>query len=101
MCPIGGKQSFSKDFLARHNIPTAEYGNFSEVEPAIHYLQSCSLPVVVKASGLAAGKGVIICNSKEEAETEVKQMLSGNSFGISGSEVVIEEFLEGEEASFT
>ena len=96
---LEGSKAFSKDFLARHNIPTAEYGNFSEVEPAIQYLQSCSLPVVVKASGLAAGKGVIICNSKEEAETEVKQMLSGNSFGISGSEVVIEEFLEGEEAS--
>ena len=96
---LEGSKAFSKDFLARHNIPTAEYGNFSEVEPAIQYLQSCSLPVVVKASGLAAGKGVIICTSKEEAETEVKQMLSGNSFGISGSEVVIEEFLEGEEAS--
>ncbi|MEK9773036.1 MAG: phosphoribosylamine--glycine ligase [Opitutae bacterium] len=96
---LEGSKAFTKDFLARHNIPTAEYGNFSEVEPAIQYLQSCSLPVVVKASGLAAGKGVIICSSKEEAETEVREMLSGNSFGVSGSEVVIEEFLEGEEAS--
>ena len=96
---LEGSKAFSKDFLARHNIPTAEYGNFCEVETALEYLQSCSLPVVVKASGLAAGKGVIICNSKEEAETEIHDMLSGNRFGASGSEVVIEEFLEGEEAS--
>jgi phosphoribosylamine--glycine ligase len=96
---LEGSKAFSKDFLARHDIPTAEYGNFCEVEPALEYLQSCSLPVVVKASGLAAGKGVIICNSKEEAEKEICDMLSGNSFGASGSEVVIEEFLEGEEAS--
>ena len=96
---LEGSKAFSKDFLARHNIPTAEYGNFCEVEPALEYLQSCSLPVVVKASGLAAGKGVIICNSREEAETEIHDMLSGNRFGASGSEVVIEEFLEGEEAS--
>ena len=96
---LEGSKAFTKDFLARHNIPTAEYGNFTEVEPAIEYLQTCSLPVVVKASGLAAGKGVIICQSKEEAEKEVRDMLCGNSFGTSGSEVVIEEFLEGEEAS--
>jgi len=96
---LEGSKAFTKDFLARHKIPTAEYGNFSEIEPAIEYLQSCSLPVVVKASGLAAGKGVIICQSKEEAESEVRDMLSGNSFGDSGSEVVIEEFLAGEEAS--
>ena len=96
---LEGSKAFTKDFLARHKIPTAEYANFSEIEPAIEYLQSCSLPVVVKASGLAAGKGVIICQSKEEAESEVRDMLSGNSFGDSGSEVVIEEFLEGEEAS--
>ena len=96
---LEGSKAFSKDFLARHNIPTAEYGNFCEVEPALKYLQSCALPVVVKASGLAAGKGVIICNSKEEAETEIHDMLSGNRFGASGSEVGIEEFLEGEEAS--
>ena len=94
-----GSKAFTKDFLARHNIPTARYGNFSEIDPAVEYLQSCCLPVVVKASGLAAGKGVIICSTKEEAEAEVREMLSGNSFGTSGSEVVIEEFLEGEEAS--
>lgn len=96
---LEGSKAFSKDFLARHNIPTAEYSNFSDVDSAIAYLQSCSLPVVVKASGLAAGKGVIICNTKEEAEKAVRNMLSGDSFGTSGSEVVIEEFLEGEEAS--
>jgi phosphoribosylamine--glycine ligase len=96
---LEGSKAFTKDFLARNHIPTAEYGNFSKVQPALEYLQTCSLPVVVKASGLAAGKGVIICNSKEEAENEVRDMLSGNSFGESGSEVVIEEFLEGEEAS--
>ena len=96
---LEGSKAFTKDFLARHNIPTAQYGNFSEIEPAIKYLKSCTLPVVVKASGLAAGKGVIICQSVDEAEKEVRDMLSGNSFGDSGSEVVIEEFLEGEEAS--
>ena len=96
---LEGSKAFTKDFLARHNIPTAKYGNFSEVGSAIAYLQSCSLPVVVKASGLAAGKGVIICTSIEEAEEAVRNMLSGSSFGDSGSEVVIEEFLEGEEAS--
>ena len=96
---LEGSKAFTKDFLARHNIPTAAYGNFSEIEPALDYLKSCALPVVVKASGLAAGKGVIICESKEEAEREIRDMLSGNSFGESGSEVVIEEFLEGEEAS--
>lgn len=96
---LEGSKAFTKDFLARHHIPTAEYGNFSEIGPAVEYLQTCALPVVVKASGLAAGKGVIICKSREEAEQEVRDMLSGNSFGSSGSEVVIEEFLEGEEAS--
>ena len=96
---LEGSKAFTKDFLSRHRIPTAEYGNFRSLEPALEYLQTCSIPVVVKASGLAAGKGVIICNSKEEAEESVREMLSGNSFGESGREVVIEEFLEGEEAS--
>ena len=100
MCArLEGSKAFTKDFLARHNIPTAEYGNFTEIEPALEYLHTCNLPIVVKASGLAAGKGVIICSSREEAENEICEMLSGNSFGTSGSEVVIEEFLEGEEAS--
>lgn len=96
---LEGSKAFTKDFLARYAIPTAAYGNFSDVPPALEYLQSCQLPVVVKASGLAAGKGVIICESMEEAKAAVEDMLSGESFGDSGREVVIEEFLEGEEAS--
>jgi len=96
---LEGSKAFSKDFFARHNIPTAAYGNFSEIEPALEYLSSCDLPSVVKASGLAAGKGVLICQSEEEAQEAVRDMLAGSSFGESGLEVVIEEFLEGEEAS--
>jgi len=73
---LEGSKAFSKDFLARHQIPTAQYGNFSEVALALAYLETCDLPVVVKASGLAAGKGVIICNSKEEAEKEIRICLA-------------------------
>ena len=87
------------DFLAKYAVPTAAYGNFSEVEPALQYLRVCHLPVVVKASGLAAGKGVLICESMGDARDAVEDMLSGESFGESGKEVVIEEFLDGEEAS--
>lgn len=96
---LEGSKAFSKDFFARHDIPTAEYGNFSEVDPALEYLSTCKMPIVVKASGLAAGKGVLICQSREDAEEAVRDMLTGSSFGESGKEVVIEEFLEGEEAS--
>ena len=96
---LEGSKAFSKDFLAKHGIPTAAYGNFSEIQPALDYLSTCSLPVVVKASGLAAGKGVLICSTLEEAEFALKDMLQGASFGDSGREVVIEEFLDGEEAS--
>ena len=96
---LEGSKAYTKDFLAKYNIPTADYGNFTEIAPALEYLAGCNLPVVVKASGLAAGKGVLICESLEEAEEAVKDMLSGDSFGESGKEVVIEEFLEGEEAS--
>ena len=96
---LEGSKAYTKDFLAKYFIPTAAYGNFSEVEPALHYLEKCDLPVVVKASGLAAGKGVLICENIESARNAVEDMLSGESFGDSGKEVVIEEFLEGEEAS--
>ena len=96
---LEGSKAFSKHFLAKHGIPTASYGNFSEIQPALEYLSTCSLPVVVKASGLAAGKGVLICSTLKEAEFAVQDMLDGASFGDSGREVVIEEFLEGEEAS--
>ncbi len=96
---LEGSKAFTKDFLAKHDIPTAAYGNFNEIEPALQYLERCQMPVVVKASGLAAGKGVIICKSKGEASAAIENMLAGSSFGESGKEVVIEEFLEGEETS--
>lgn len=97
---LEGSKAFSKDFLARHGIPTAAYATFTELEPAIAYLRAQGAPIVVKADGLAAGKGVIVAQSLEEAETAVADMLSGNAFGEAGSRVVIEEFLEGEEASY-
>jgi phosphoribosylamine--glycine ligase len=97
---LEGSKAFTKDFLARHNIPTGEYQNFTEIEPALAYLQEKGAPIVVKADGLAAGKGVIVAMTLEEAETAVKDMLAGNAFGEAGHRVVIEEFLAGEEASF-
>ncbi len=97
---LEGSKAFTKDFLARHKIPTAEYQNFTEVEPALAYLREKGAPIVVKADGLAAGKGVIVAETLEQAEEAVKDMLSGNAFGDAGCRVVIEEFLAGEEASF-
>jgi len=97
---LEGSKAFTKDFLARHKIPTAEYQNFTEVEPALAYLQEKGAPIVIKADGLAAGKGVIVAETLEQAEEAVKDMLSGNAFGDAGCRVVIEEFLDGEEASF-
>ena len=97
---LEGSKSFAKDFLARHKIPTAEYQNFTEVEPALAYLHEKGVPIVIKADGLAAGKGVIVAMTMQEAEEAIKDMLSGNAFGDAGSRVVIEEFLDGEEASF-
>ncbi|MGL5331521.1 MAG: phosphoribosylamine--glycine ligase, partial [Aeromonas veronii] len=97
---LEGSKAFTKDFLARHAIPTAEYQNFTEVEPALAYLREKGAPIVIKADGLAAGKGVIVAMTLQEAEDAVRDMLSGNAFGEAGSRVVIEEFLEGEEASF-
>ncbi len=97
---LEGSKAFTKDFLARHNIPTADYQNFTELEPALAYLREKGAPIVVKADGLAAGKGVIVAESLEQAEEAVRDMLSGNAFGEAGCRVVIEEFLEGEEASF-
>ena len=97
---LEGSKSFSKDFLQRHNIPTASYQCFTEVEPAVAYLEQCSIPVVVKADGLAAGKGVIIAETKQQAIETVDDMLSGNAFGEAGHQVVIEALLTGEEASF-
>jgi phosphoribosylamine---glycine ligase len=97
---LEGSKSFTKDFLARHNIPTGSYQTFTEVEPALAYLQAQGAPIVIKADGLAAGKGVIVAETLEQAEAAVTDMLSGNVFGEAGCKVVIEEFLAGEEASF-
>ena len=97
---LEGSKAFTKDFLARHHIPTAEYQNFTEVEPALAYLREKGAPIVIKADGLAAGKGVIVAMTLEEAEAAVKDMLAGNAFGDAGHRIVIEEFLDGEEASF-
>ncbi|MDY4480019.1 MAG: phosphoribosylamine--glycine ligase [[Pasteurella] aerogenes] len=97
---LEGSKAFTKDFLARHHIPTAEYRNFTEIAPALAYVREKGAPIVIKADGLAAGKGVIVAMTLQEAEAAIKDMLSGNAFGEAGSRVVIEEFLDGEEASF-
>ncbi len=97
---LEGSKAFTKDFLERQQIPTAKYGNFTEVDAALEYLHQVGAPIVIKADGLAAGKGVIIAMSMAEAEDAVRDMLAGNAFGDAGSRVVIEEFLDGEEASF-
>jgi len=97
---LEGSKAFTKDFLARHKIPTAEYQNFTEIEPALAYLREKGAPIVVKADGLAAGKGVIVAETLQQAEDAVRDMLSGNAFDDAGYRVVIEEFLAGEEASF-
>lgn len=97
---LEGSKAFTKDFLARHNIPTGSYQSFTEVEPALAYLREHGAPIVVKADGLAAGKGVIVAEDLKTAEDAVIDMLSGNAFGDAGCRVVIEEFLAGEEASF-
>ncbi|MFS1524156.1 phosphoribosylamine--glycine ligase [Microbulbifer sp. 2304DJ12-6] len=97
---LEGSKAFTKDFLRRHKIPTAAYRNFTEIHPAIEYIRECGAPIVVKADGLAAGKGVIVAETEQQAELAVRDMLSGNAFGDAGCRVVIEEFLQGEEASF-
>ncbi|MFU9139005.1 phosphoribosylamine--glycine ligase [Erwinia tasmaniensis] len=97
---LEGSKAFTKDFLARHRIPTAEYQNFTEVEPALAYTRSKGAPIVIKADGLAAGKGVIVAMTLAEAEEAIQDMLAGNAFGDAGHRIVVEEFLDGEEASF-
>ena len=97
---LEGSKAFTKDFLQRHNIPTADYQNFTDIDQALAYLQKVGAPIVIKADGLAAGKGVIVAMTLEEAEEAVRDMLAGNAFGEAGHRVVIEEFLDGEEASF-
>lgn len=97
---LEGSKKFCKDFLARHKIPTAAYGTFTEVDAAKTYVRQHQLPIVIKADGLAAGKGVIIAQSLAEADAAIDDMLADNKFGDAGSQVVVEEFLQGEEASF-
>jgi len=97
---IEASKAFSKDLMKKYNVPTAFYEVFTEIEPAIAFIELHGAPIVVKADGLAAGKGVVVAFSKEEAASAVREMLSGNAFGDAGSRVVIEEFLKGEEASF-
>ncbi|WP_085919794.1 phosphoribosylamine--glycine ligase [Halomonas sp. CSM-2] len=97
---LEGSKSFTKDFLARHAIPSADYQTFTAVEPALEYLTKVGAPIVIKADGLAAGKGVIVAMTHAEAEAAIRDMLEANAFGDAGARVVIEEFLDGEEASF-
>ncbi len=97
---LEGSKSFTKDFLQRHDIPTAAYATFTEIDAALTYLHEQGAPIVIKADGLAAGKGVIVAETIAQAEEAIKDMLSGNAFGEAGCKVVIEEFLSGEEASF-
>jgi len=97
---LEGSKAFTKDFLARHHIPSAAYETFTEIEPALTYIKTQGAPIVIKADGLAAGKGVIVALTEAEAEAAVRDMLAGNAFGEAGHRVVIEDFLEGEEASF-
>ena len=97
---LEGSKAFTKDFLARHDIPSAAYRNFTELAPALAYIREQGAPIVIKADGLAAGKGVIVATTLAEAEQAATDMLSGGSFGAAGATIVVEEFLNGEEASF-
>ena len=96
---IEGSKAFSKDLMKKYNIPTASYETFTDMEAAISYIESCPIPVVVKADGLALGKGVIIAETREQARQAVRDMMEDKVFGESGSKVVIEEFLTGPEVS--
>ncbi|MBQ2015037.1 MAG: phosphoribosylamine--glycine ligase, partial [Peptococcaceae bacterium] len=96
---IEGSKTFAKDLMAKYGIPTAKYGAFTDAAEAKAFLAEVGLPCVVKADGLAAGKGVLICETKEEAETAVEDILVDNKFGNAGSRVVVEEFLTGQEVS--
>jgi phosphoribosylamine--glycine ligase len=97
---LEGSKAFAKDFLARHGIPTAHYAVFSELAPALAHVREHGAPIVIKADGLAAGKGVVVAMSLAEAEHALEDMLGAQTLGSAGARVVIEEFLEGEEASY-
>ena len=97
---LEGSKTFTKDFLQRQQIPTAAYDSFTDIDKALDYLHRAGVPIVIKADGLAAGKGVILANDMSTAEAAIRDMLAGNAFGEAGHRVVIEEFLQGEEASF-
>ena len=97
---LEGSKAFTKDFLRRHGIPTADYRNFDDLDAALAYIRACGAPIVIKADGLAAGKGVVVAQTLDEAETAATDMLRAGTFGSAGSRIVVEEFLEGEEASF-
>jgi phosphoribosylamine--glycine ligase len=97
---LEGSKAFAKDFLDRHGIPTAYYSVFTDTNQALAYVREKGAPIVIKADGLAAGKGVIVAMTLNEAEDAITDMLSGNKFGSAGARVVVEEFLDGEEASF-
>ena len=97
---LEGSKAYAKDFLARHNIPTAYYAVFEDVSLALQHVRDHGAPIVIKADGLAAGKGVVVAMTVEEAEAAIVYMLEGEAFGDAGARVVIEEFLDGEEASF-
>ncbi|TWT02967.1 phosphoribosylamine--glycine ligase [Planococcus sp. CPCC 101016] len=97
---IEGSKAFAKELMKKYSIPTAGYETFTEIEPALAFIRQQGAPIVIKADGLAAGKGVVVALTEEEAVSAVNDMLEGQKFGESGSKVVIEEFLDGEEFSF-
>lgn len=97
---LEGSKAFAKDFLARHGIPTAHYAVFTDLDPALAHVRRTGAPIVIKADGLAAGKGVVVAMTLDEAEAALTDMLGGKAFGDASSRVVVEEFLDGEEASF-
>jgi phosphoribosylamine--glycine ligase len=97
---LEGSKSFTKDFLARHGIPTAAYQSFTELGPALEYIREQGAPIVIKADGLAAGKGVIVAKTLDDAQKAATEMLSDRRFGDAGARIVVEEYLDGEEASF-
>ncbi|MEE8464176.1 MAG: phosphoribosylamine--glycine ligase, partial [Gammaproteobacteria bacterium] len=97
---LEGSKAFSKDFMARHGIPTARYRTFEQIDPALAWLKEAGTPIVIKADGLAAGKGVVVASTESEGETALRDMLEQKRFGEAGCRVVMEEFLPGQEASF-